>query len=136
MAEVSLAVPGELVERVRESVLLLYVASAEALHLALRSGGEGRGGLANVDRQRARLASLDALLDRFDQYGSAPEREVELSGPADLLHDVLYGALIDAGERLAADCEAGWRGERPAGSVERTARTVIALDGLLRRVRG
>ena len=37
MARVSVEVPAELVEPVRETVLLLYQATAESLHQALRA---------------------------------------------------------------------------------------------------
>ena len=37
MARVSVEVPAELVTQVRETVLLLYQATAESLHAALRS---------------------------------------------------------------------------------------------------
>jgi hypothetical protein len=132
MAEVSLEVPGELAGALRESVLLLYASSAEALHLALREHAERRLGQEEVRRHRARLAQLDALLDQLGG-DAGPGREV--SAPRELLHDAVYGALIDAGERLAAACDAGWRGERPFESVAGAARSVIALDGLLRQVR-
>ena len=42
--------------------------------------------------------------------------------------------LIDAGERLAAACGAGWRGDDDAASVRAAAREVIALDRLLREL--
>jgi hypothetical protein len=133
MAEVSLEVPGELVGRVRESVLLLYEASAEALHLALRAHAEGHGTIDEVDRHRAHVARLDGLLDQLDEDARSP---VSVCAPAEILHDALYGALIDAGERLAAECDASWRADRSLEDVGGAARWVIALDALLRRVGG
>jgi hypothetical protein len=135
MAEVSLEVPGELVGPLRESVLLLYASSAEALHLALREHRAGRVGQEEVRRHRARLARLDALLDQLGGSACEPGRDVEVSASRELVHDAVYGALIEAGERLAAACDAGWRGERPFESVAALARSVIALDGLLRQLR-
>ena len=55
-----------------------------------------------------------------------------LSAPAELVRDALHGSLIDAGERLAVACEAGWRGEASADSVRSAAGEVIGLDRLLR----
>jgi hypothetical protein len=135
MAEVSLEVPGTLAGPLQESVLLLYASSAEALHLALREHAERRVAQGEVRRHRARLAQLDALLDQLGGDAGPSRRDVEVSAPRELLHDAVYGALIDAGERLAAACDAGWRGERPFESVAGAARSVIALDGLLRQVR-
>jgi hypothetical protein len=134
MAEVSLEVPGELVGPVQESVLLLYSSTAEALHLALRAHAEGRGALADVRRHRARLARLDALLDQIGGCASETELGVRLSASAELLHDAVYGALIDAGEGLAVACGVDWRDKRSGEGVAEAARRVIALDALLRRI--
>jgi hypothetical protein len=59
---------------------------------------------------------------------------VELSGPAELLHDALYGTLIDAGERLAVTATSAWRGELPLERVQEAAAEVLALHRLLRRL--
>ena len=48
MARVSVEVPSELVGPVRETVLLLYEATAESLQLSLRAHSEGRGSLEEV----------------------------------------------------------------------------------------
>jgi hypothetical protein len=86
------------------------------------------------------LAQLDALLDRLGwPPESAPEPVadcVELTAPREILHDALYGALIDAGERLAEACNRCWRGEVEPESVRREAGEVIALDRLLQLIRG
>jgi hypothetical protein len=135
MAQVSVEVPAALVGAVRESVLLLYVATAEALHLGLRAHAEERASLAGVRLHRARLAALGGLLDALGWDEAEPAGTVALSGPADVLHDALYGALIDAGERLAIACERSWRGELALERVEEAGREVIALDGLLQHIR-
>jgi hypothetical protein len=139
MALASVEVPAALVASLRETVMLLYRSSAEALHLALQAQAERRGTLDEVHRQRVRLAQLDALLGRLGwSPDSAPEPVVdglELSASREILHDALYGALIDAGERLAVACSACWRGEVGPESVREAAKEVIALDGLLRRIR-
>jgi hypothetical protein len=133
MAHVRLLVPAALVSAVRETVVLLYQATAEALHLSLRARGE-IDWQAEVHQHRARLAELDALLDRLGWTPAHQVRDVELGASADVLHDAVYGALIDAGERLVVACERGWRGERPAGVIQAAAREVIALDELLCRL--
>jgi len=134
MAQVSLEVPAALVAPLRESLVLLYHATAESLHLALRAHAERGASLDGIHEHRARLAELDAMLDRVGwRTGPAPG-ELEIGGPADLLHDAVYGALIDAGERLAAALTSAWRGERPVEDVRATAREVIALDRLMGRV--
>jgi hypothetical protein len=139
MAQASVEIPAELVAPVRESVVLLYEATAEALHFALRAHGERRGPLAEVHRQRGRLAELDALLARLawspESGAEASAGGVELRAPRGLLQDVLYGALIDSGERLAVACGGSWRAEAGLESVHAAASEVIALDRLLGQVR-
>ena len=128
MARVSVEVPAELVGRVRETVLLLYEATAESLHLSLKAHSEGRASPGEPDQHRLRLAQLDRLLT---QLGRAPAAR-QVSAPAELLHDAFYGALIDAGERLAVTASSSWRGELPLERVQEAAAEVLALHRLLR----
>ena len=131
MTRVSVEVPAELVGTVRETVLLLYQATAESLHAALkkRSGNEARE---EIHAHRARLDELDELVRSLEDG----ERALRLSAPRDLLHDTLYGALIDAGERLAETSNRCWRGELPLERVQQGAEEVLALDALLRSLDG
>ena len=128
MARVSVEVPAELVAPLRETVLLLYEATAESLHLSLRARSERRGSPREPHEHRARLAELDALLRQL----ARPAGARELGAPAELLHDAFYGALIDAGERLAVTASASWRGELPLERVQEAAAEVLALHRLLR----
>ncbi len=132
MALASVEVPAALVAPLRETLVLLYEATAEALHLAVR----GAGPLGEVHRHRERLRQLEALLERMGwSAGAIPEGSLELSGPRDVLRDAIYGALIDAGERLAAECDGSWQGAGEPDGIRRAAAEVIALDRLLARVR-
>lgn len=139
MTPASVEVPGALVAPVRECVVLLYQAAVEALHFVLRAHADRGAPLDEVQRQRARVAQLDDLLRQLG-WPSEPAPEgggggLELSAPRDLLHDVLYGALIDAGERLAAACGESWRADAGLEAVRAAAVEVIALDRLLARLR-
>jgi hypothetical protein len=142
MSKASLEVPEGLLDPLRETVVLLYQATAEALHLSLRAHTQREGDLEEVQEHRARLADLDALLERL---GWGREREAALAGaggdlevtaPRDILHDALYGALIDAGERLAVACDNAWRGEDTLDTVRAAATEVIGLDRLLGQLEG
>jgi hypothetical protein len=130
MARVSVEVPAELVRQIRETVLLLYQATAESLHLALEARAEGEAALDEPHLHRLRLDELDDIARRLKSGGHA----TQLSAPRDLLHDVLYGALIDAGERLAEASNRCWRGELPLDRVQERAEEVLALDALLREL--
>ena len=128
MARVSVEVPAELVTQVRETALLLYQATAESLHQALRARDEEEPPVDEAHLHRIRVDELDDLLRRL---GGEP-RSLEVTASRDLLHDVLYGALIDAGERLADPSNRAWRGELPLDRVQALAEEVTALDALLR----
>jgi hypothetical protein len=136
MARVSVEVPSELVASIRETVLLLYQATAESLQLSLRARSEGRGSMEEVHQHRMRLGELDELLGALGgaagSHPGPPRGAVELTAPAELLHDGFYGALIDAGERLAVTASSAWRGELPLERVQEAATEVLALHRLLR----
>jgi hypothetical protein len=132
MARVSVEVPAELVGQVRETVLLLYQATAESLHQALKARRDEEPSVGEAHLHRLRVDELDDLARLLG--GAA--RDIELSGSRDLLHDVLYGALIDAGERLAETSNRAWRGELPLERVQAEAEEVLALDALLRGLDG
>ena len=133
MALSSVEVPAALVGPLRETVVLLYEATAEALHLAVREAGP----LDEVHRHRERLRQLEGLLERLGWSAEAAPRgdPIELTASSEILRDALSGALIDAGERLAESCSDCWRGAVEPDEVRRAAAEVIALDRLLARVR-
>jgi hypothetical protein len=135
MTRVSVEVPAELTRPVRETVLLLYQATAESLHQALRSGDDGE-----AHAHRVRIDQLDelarSLADPAERAPGAagdrgPRGPVLVTASRDLLHDTLYGALIDAGERLADISGRGWRGELPAERIQEAAAEVLGLHALL-----
>jgi hypothetical protein len=111
MVEVAVQVPARVVPTVRETVVLLYRATVEALHLALGAYGESGEALGEARCHRDRLRRLDRLLDQVGWPGEPIPDVVEAAGARAVLHDVLHGALIDAGERLSVACGSAWRGE-------------------------
>jgi hypothetical protein len=134
MAEVAVQVPAQIVPRLRETVVLLYRATLEALQLSLGACGGSGEDRREVQCHRRRLARLDRLLEQVGWPGDPVAEAVRLSAPSGLLQDALRGALIDAGERLSVAGAARRRGEASAASVRAAAAEVIALDRLVREV--
>jgi hypothetical protein len=134
MAEVSVQVPASVVPAIRNVVVLLYRATAEALHLSLGAHAVGDEPLREVRRHHARLRALDSVVEQLGWPGDVVSDAVDLAGPRAVLHDALHGALIDAGERLGVAAAAGWRSEASSASVRDAAAEVIALDRLVREV--
>jgi hypothetical protein len=127
MARVSVEVPAKLVEQVRETVLMLYEATAESLHHALRARA-----LDEARMHRTRLEEIEELARALERGAGGARVEVS----RELLHDALYGALIDAGERLAIASDRAWRGELPLDRVQEAAEEVLAFDAVLRELDG
>jgi hypothetical protein len=136
MAEVSVQVPASVVPAIRNVVVLLYRATAEALQLSLGAYAEGDESLREVRRHHARLRALDSVLEQLGWPGDVVPEGVGLAGPRAVLHDALHGALIDAGERLGVAAAAGWRSEASSASVREVAAELIALDRLVRQIEG
>jgi hypothetical protein len=132
MARVSVEVPAELVARVRETVLLLYGATAESLHLSLRAHADGRGSPRELHEHRVRLEQLHELLGQLGGPAGSRADALQLEAEAELIHDAFYGTLIDAGERLAVTADRAWRGDLPLERVAEAAAEVLALHRLLR----
>jgi hypothetical protein len=130
MARVSVEVPAELVEPIRETVLLLYQATAESLHQALRARSQGEVEPGAAPAHRVRIDELDELAEAL----ASGEGAVTLTASRELLHDMLYGALIDSGERLAELSSDAWRGQVPPERIQEAAGEVLSLNGLLREL--
>jgi hypothetical protein len=132
MTRVSVEVPAELVRPIRETVLLLYEATAESLHQALESRAGGHAEVEEAHSHRLRIDELDDLArELVGSERAGGVQAVRLTASRELLHDMLYGALLDAGERLADASGRSWRGELPAARIEAAAEEVLALHRML-----
>jgi hypothetical protein len=131
MTRVSVEVPAELVRPIRETVLLLYQATAESLHQALESRADGHAEVEEAHSHRLRIDELDDLARELVGERAGGVQAVRLTASRDLLHDMLYGALLDAGERLADASGRSWRGELPAARIEAAAEEVLSLHRML-----
>src|SRR4051812_39613757 len=122
----SASVPAAQAAAVLEALLTTYAVKADAL--AAAAGAEP---LAIVHDARRELAEAEDALDAI-AWHAAPE----LSGPAGLVREVLYGALLGAVEACAERCrgdEAGRVGPEgaggPVGGVFEVERLVAGSEG-------
>jgi hypothetical protein len=127
--------PATVVPRVRETALLLCGATAEALHLTIRSHTEGSIEDDEIRDHRARLADLDSLLKQLDAGAERAAEPTAVQCARDVVRDAVYGALIDAGERVAVACDASWRGAS-IDMVLGLANELTALEAVLRQIDG
>jgi hypothetical protein len=128
---IELRVPSSLIRSLRETARLLYDATRESLQYALR--GSAHGGVAKeIDLHQERLADTEALLGQLHPSREAAPSDLPITGRYDLLHDVVYGALIDAAERLAVTSDDAWRQPPLRPLIPVFANQVLALDALLR----
>jgi hypothetical protein len=128
MANLTIRVPGEHVDDVRDSLLDAYSAVAEALHLAAVRHLHDRAHADELLGHRTELLDIDdALLQIGVDHGPALEL-VEITAHPEVLADALVGAAQAVLERLQPAVERlGRRGEgRDAVAGERRA-----LDAIL-----
>jgi hypothetical protein len=135
MADLTIRVPSDHVDAVRDGLLHIYSGVAEALH---RAAGEHAATRAAPDSVRGYQVELRDLEDAIDQVGweYLPSGAVELTTHPELLSDVLHAALEEAGERFDEVRERYWRGQAPVADVETALAAMRTLLGLLEEALG
>lgn len=136
MADLTIRVPSDHVDAVRDGLLHIYSGVAEALH---RAAGEHAATRAAPDAVRGYQVELRDLEDAIDQVGweyLPVHGPVELTAHPELLSDVLHAALEEAGERFDDARERYWRGQAPVGNVEAAFAALRTLLGLLEEALG
>ncbi len=128
MAKIRVEIRARLVGRVRSTVLLLFEASAEALHFTLGAVSRDAGAIHEVRQHFTRLRELAALLDQLGWTTDAVLRDIEVRSSREVVRDAVLGTLLDAGEALATGVH------YEGGGVRGIAEDVVALDGLLKEV--
>jgi hypothetical protein len=110
---------------VLEALLSLYGARADALAEAA-----GRTDSARLQEARNALMDADAALDAFGWQRGERLDAAELSGPAQLVGEVLAIAASDAAESLEQALEAYGRAEETLGGLGRAEARLDAVLGL------
>ena len=128
MTPIEVRIAVSLVARIRETTLLLFEATAEALWFALGAMSRDPGVLPEVRGHYLRLSQSAALLDQLGWTADEASGEATVAAAPDVLHDAVLGSLLDAGESMAGAIHEG------AQDVQVQAREVVALDALLKEV--
>lgn len=136
MADLTIRVPSDHVDAVRDGLLHIYSGVAEALH---RAAGDHAATRAATEPLRGYQVELRDLEDALEQVGweympaAAP---VDLTAHPELLADVLHSALEEAGERFDGARERYWRGQAGAAEPESALGAMRTLLSLLEEVLG
>jgi hypothetical protein len=136
MADLTIRVPSDHVDAVRDGLLHIYSGVAEALH---RAAGEHAATRAANEALRGYQVELRDLEDALEQVGwdYLPTTEpMELTAHPELLSDVLHAALEEAGERFDTVRQRYWRGQVGAGEAELSLAAMATLLSLLEQVLG
>jgi hypothetical protein len=95
-------------------------------HLAAGAGSE-----AAVARYRHQRLAVDDVLRQVEWDDRRDDEPVELTGPRWLMRDVVYGAVLWAGDRVAAECHRDLDGEFDVDAVAARQRDLAALLELM-----
>jgi hypothetical protein len=110
MADLTIRVPSEHVDAVRDSLLHMYSGLAEQLH---RTAGEHAATHDADDPLRGYRTELEDVAAALEQVGWSyvpAVQAVELTAHPETLSDALHGALLDAVEAFVAACRQYWHG--------------------------
>jgi hypothetical protein len=136
MADLTIRVPSDHVDAVRDGLLHIYSGVAEALH---RAAGEHAATRGTPEALRGYQVELRDLEDALDQVGwdYLPAQDpLELTAHPELLSDVLHAALEEAGERFDGARERYWRGQAAAAEPEAALAAMRMLLRLLEEALG
>ena len=111
MADLTIRVPSEHLEAVRDGLLHHYAGIADALHHAAGNHVESHEHEETLRGHRRELADLEDVLDQVGwRYDDAGASAVDVIAHPELLSDVLHHAVLDAVDAFATACSGYWRG--------------------------
>jgi hypothetical protein len=121
----SVRVPAAQAAAVLEALVTTYAVKADALAAAAGAYQDTREPLAVVSDARRELAEADDALETLGWRPGLPGGDLELAGPAGLVREVLYAALLGSSEAVGERCR-----EYEAGAVD-AARLATAVEDVV-----
>jgi hypothetical protein len=119
----SIRVPAAQAAAVLEALVTTYAVKADALAAAAGAYQDAREPLAVVNDARRELAEAEDALEALGWRPGPPGGDLELAGPAGLVREVLYGALLGAAEAVGERCR-----DYEAGRADDTALATAVAD--------
>jgi hypothetical protein len=99
----SIGIPAAQAAVVLEALVTTYAVKADSLAAAAGAYQDARESLAVVNDARRELAEAEDALEALGWRGP-PGGDLELVGPAGLVREVLYAALLGAAETVGERC--------------------------------
>jgi hypothetical protein len=119
----TIRVPAAQGAAVLEALVTTYAVKADALAVAAGGYQDTREPLAVVLDARRELAEAEDVLEALGWRLGPHSDDLELAGPAGLVREVLYGALLAAAEAAVDRCR-----EYEAGHADRDALATAITD--------
>ena len=126
----SVRVPAAQAGAVLEALVTTYAVKADALAAAAGAYQDTREPLTVVNDARRELAEAEDALETLGWRPGPPGGDLELAGPAGLVREVLYGALLGAAEAVGERCREYEAGGADAGALAGAVSDVVVLHRL------
>jgi hypothetical protein len=127
-------VPPAQAAAVVNAVISAYARKAGALAEATRAYVAGREPLASIVEARREVIEAEATLDTLGWEPGPRGREVELTGPAGAVREVVYDALVAAAGTARAACREYERALIDRAQLAAAVANVTALHELFDRI--
>ena len=124
---IMVTVPPDQGDAVLDTLLTLYQAQAEALHVATLAYLDDRHSLGQVLEHRDELTEVEALIDLIGWRFGPRVAPVQLVGSPAIVRQVVYATLVDAGERVIGAIERYERGDIELESLGRAFHAAAVL---------
>jgi hypothetical protein len=130
----SVRVPAAQAAAVLEALVTTYAVKADALAAAAGAYQDTREPLAVVNDARRELAETEDALEAVGWRPGPPGGDFELAGPAGLVREVLYAALLGASEAVGERCREYEAGRADAVALTAAVDDVVVLHTLFAAV--
>lgn len=134
MADLTITVPPQHIDAVRDALLHMYAVVAEALHCAAGDHAVGRAAEESLTGHRVELADLDAALEQIGWSYEPVGQPVELTAHPEVLSDVFRQTTVVATEAFERAVDSAARAGRDASEARAALEVLIGRFTLFDQV--